>query len=494
MLQKKLPNLVIFIFCIYKITETLLQTSTRLQIYHLVCVYITRTDSLDLNSLCYRYIGTDNATSELDQLIQKKAAPFIITYRILINLPAMFVCLVLGNWSDQNGRKGPMMLPVVGACLACCLFGCSLIPGSSSILVQMAWLLVGALLYGFFGKSNALGMGAHSYITDCSAETERTTHIGRLMGTNFVGLCIGSLLVTLFSYFSSYGWVLLCVTTLNLFILLLLAIFVKESVIVSPSDAFAGDYGSLSLLEQPTKLKQGCDRELMGPKRELFKVCSCYKTMWKSLLESWEYIAKRRPNDRHVYIRILLGAVLFNQVTKAGEQDSLLLFVVSRDVGWSDGVYGAYLATYYASMAFNLIVVFPIVEYLFQPSDISLIVFGLVTKSVRLLGTALTTDTALIFIYAVLGSPAGYIISALRSIITKLVDEGETGTSFALMSVLETFANLFGSILFTSVYAATVSSFAGSIFVIDACLHIGMLCLVAWIGFKLKTPPSTTEL
>ncbi|CDS40313.1 Major facilitator superfamily locus tagral substrate transporter [Echinococcus multilocularis] len=440
---------------------------------------------------------SDAAHEALDRPIQKKAAPFIIGYRVLLNLPAMFVCLVLGSWSDQNGRKGPMILPIVGACLACCFFGISLIPGYPSIPFQMAWVLAGALLYGLCGKSNALGMGAHSYITDCSTEAERTPLIGRLLGTNFVGLCIGSLLVTVFYYFSSYGWVLLFVTAFNLGILILLIILVRDSLAVSPSKSPSSDYGSMRMLEYPKHQKrvgedirevdEGNFQKLKG---EVGKKCGCWKTVRTSLRESWVYIAKMRPNGHHVYIRILLGAVLFNQVTKAGEQDSLLLFVVRQDVGWSDGIYGAYLATYYASMAFNLIFIFPIVEQLFQPSDISLILFGLFMKTVRLLGTALTTDTVLIFVFAVIGSPAGYTISALRSLITKLADSGEVGTSFAIMSVLETLANLFGSIVFTSVYAATVTVFPGSIFIIDACLHAGMFALTVWLGWRLRNMPT----
>ncbi|KAL5961980.1 Solute carrier family 46 member 3 [Taenia solium] len=470
MFQKIQPNLVIAIFSIYKITETLLQTSTRLQVYHLVCAYVTQTDTRDLNSVCHSYIESDTTRKAMDHPIQRQAAPFIIGYRVLLNLPAMFVCLVLGSWSDQNGRKGPMVLPIIGACLACCLFGTSLIPGYPSIPFQMAWLLAGALLYGLCGKSNALGMGAHSYITDCSAEGERTTLIGRLLGTNFVGLCIGSLLVTVFYYFSSYGWVLLFVTALNLGILSLLILLVRDSVIVNPSETPLGNYGSMCMLEYPKQQKQ----QIEGNEGEANKE------------KSWDYITKVRPNGRHIYIRILLGAVLFNQVTKAGEQDSLLLFVVRQGVGWSDGIYGAYQATYYASMALNLIFVFPIVEHLFQPSDISLILFGLTMKSVRLMGTALTTNTVLIFVFAVLGSPAGYIISALRSLVTKLVDSGEVGTSFAIMSVFETLANLFGSIVFTSVYTATVTLFPGTVFIIDACLHLGIFALMVWLGWRLR--------
>lgn len=422
--------------------------------------------------------------------MQKQAVPFIIGYRVLLNLPAMFICLILGNWSDLNGRKGPMVIPIVGACLACGLFGASLISGYPPIPFQMAWLLTGAFLYGLCGKSNALGMGAHSYITDCSSEAERTTRISRLLGTNFFGLCLGSMLVTLFYFVSSYGWVLLFVVAFNIGILVILVFVVKDSVSMSSLNP-TGKYGSLNTIEPiPKDGSEDCitGREAASSSGEVMRGrdYGCCKTIRNSLAESWMYLSRTRPNGRHIYIRILLGAVLFNQVTKAGEQDSLLLFLVRRDVGWTDGIYGAYLATYYASMAVNLIIIFPIIDYLFHPSDISLVLFGLVMKSIRLIATALTTDTVLIFVYAILGSSAGYIISSLRSMITKLVDSGEVGTSFALMSVLETFANLFGSILFTSIYASTVSIFPGFIFIIDACLHVGMIVLMSWLGWRLK--------
>ncbi|KAM7540947.1 hypothetical protein Aperf_G00000028721 [Anoplocephala perfoliata] len=491
MCQKRLPNVVIFIFFIYKTTETLLQTTTRLQVYHLVCAYITQTDSTDLNSICH--VQPDKTSTEPDSPMQKQAVPYLIGYRVLLNLPAMFICLILGNWSDLNGRKGPMIIPVVGACLACGLFGGSLISGHPAIPFQMAWLLTGAFLYGLCGKSNAFGMGAHSYITDCSSEAERTTRIGRLLGINFFGLCIGSLLVAFFYYLSSYGWVLLFVIVFNIAILVILVFVVKESVSVEPLDN-TGEYGTLNTVELDSRdNNEDCitgGEKASGSGRVMMKgVSGIYKTIRTSLTESWLYVSKTRPNERHIYIRILLGAVLFNQVTKAGEQDSLLLFLVRRDIGWTDGIYGAYQATYYASMAINLVIVLPIIDYLFHPSDIFLILSGLLMKTIRLIATALTTDTVLIFVYAILGSSAGFIISSLRSMITKLVDSGEVGTSFALMSVLETFANLFGSILFTSIYAATLSVFPGAVFIIDACLHIGMIVLMSWLGLRLKIMP-----
>ncbi len=37
---------------------------------------------------------------------------------LLYNLPSVFFCLFVGNWSDHNGRKLVLVLPFVGQILA----------------------------------------------------------------------------------------------------------------------------------------------------------------------------------------------------------------------------------------------------------------------------------------------------------------------------------------------------------------------------------------
>lgn len=306
-------------------------------------------------------------------------------------------------------------------------------------------------------------MGSHSYITDCSNEEERTKFIGHLMGCNFIGLCLGAALVSVFMFLSSFVRVLLLVAIANIVLIFLIILFIKESV-----------YGYI--IQQDGKPKE--TESLADENKENLKLCNS----WRALLG---FFSKTRPDNIHVYLRILFAAILFNQVTKAGEQDSILLYVMQKNIGWTDVIYGAYISSYYASMAFNLIILFPLLEKSLQPSDSTLILVGLMMKTLRLVGTALTTNTYAIFAFAVLGSPAGYIIAALRSLVTKLANEDEVGTCFALMSFVETFANLFGAVLFTSIYAATMRFFPGTVFLIDAGLHVCMFLVIIWIKIRI---------
>ncbi|VDL95733.1 unnamed protein product [Schistocephalus solidus] len=490
-LQSRLPSLIIFSFALYKTTETLLQTSVRLQVYHLVCKWLTNNSIRD--SLCSPMKNLQDwtnisdtptavlALTELDNRIQRTSVPYIVTYRVLLNLPAMVTCLVLGTLSDTHGRKTTFLAPIVGGALACCLFGVSLVPELLPVPDGISCLLIGALVYGLSGKSNSFGMGANSYITDCSSDEKRTVYISHLMGANFIGLCIGSALLSFFLFFTDFGWILLFVCLTNLVIFTLILVFVQESVVVQ-SDV--GDYGAT--------VYTGTNWETVT-EAENYKSPRFFQMIYFAFITSYKFLVTKRPNHAHVYLRCLFGAVLFNQITKAGEQDAIMLYVTRNQVGWSDMLYGAYIATYYAAMAFHLMVILPLASSCFHPSDTSIILYGLFMKIGRLIATAVSPNTYVLFVSAVLGSSAGYITTGIRSLISKLVNEDEVGTGFAFMSVLETFSNLFGSLLFTSVYAGTLTVYPGLVFLMDALLHGCLFFVMIWLSVRLRAHFAVTN-
>ncbi|VDN16592.1 unnamed protein product [Dibothriocephalus latus] len=435
-LQSRLPSLIIFCFGLYKTTETLLQTSVRLQVYHLVCKWLTNSTIREyLCSPMANYKGWTNISDtpaailglvELDNRIQRTSVPYIVTYRVLLNLPAMVTCLVLGTLSDTHGRKTTFLAPIVGGALACCLFGVSLIRALPPVPDGVSCLLIGALVYGLAGKSNSFGMGANSYITDCSNEEKRTVYISHLMGANFIGLCIGSGLLSLFLFFTDFGWILLFVCLTNLVIFTLILVFIQESVIIQPD---LGDYGSIAYAGN-----NGENEDQAKSDKRFIQI------LYSACVTSYKFLVTKRSNNANVYLRCLFGAVLFNQITKAGEQDAIMLYVTRTQVGWSDTLYA----------------------------------------------TGVSHNTYVLFISAVFGSSAGYITTGTRSLISKLVKEDEVGTGFAFMSVLETFANLFGSLLFTSVYASTLSVYPGLVFLMDAMLHGCLFFVMLWLSVRLR--------
>lgn len=63
-------------------------------------------------------------------------------YRILANVPAIILSLFCGAWSDQTGRKLPMMIPSVGSILAVLLYMLSLMIKEHTLMILMFGALV----------------------------------------------------------------------------------------------------------------------------------------------------------------------------------------------------------------------------------------------------------------------------------------------------------------------------------------------------------------
>nr|CAH8855936.1 unnamed protein product [Trichobilharzia regenti] len=369
---KQSTNLVILCFFLYKLTETLLQYGTRIEIYKTVCIALTNFTKPNEN-FCSdeNYVNEkqqDTRNYEMLTKVQKASGIYLLIYRILLNLPAAIACLIYGVCSNKFGRKISMLIPCLGATIACTLFSASLSPEINLIYGSTTLILIGGTIYGICGKSSAVTMGANSYITDMSSTSNRTRMLGRLLGVNCLGLTIGT--------------------------------------------------------------------------------------------------------------------VLFNQMTKSGEQDIILLYLRNKPTLWTSQLYGFYMACYYGCMFLHLTLFLPIIEHRYTPHDTTLILIGLSLKIFRLLLFSITMNKFWIFFGAIIGSAAGYITSATRSLISKLVKGDEIGASFALISIMETIANLFGGMLFTLVYNYTLNYISSFILLFDAFLHILVFILIIWLRFK----------
>ncbi|THD28472.1 Proton-coupled folate transporter [Fasciola hepatica] len=501
--EKDSPSLVILCFFVYKTVESLLQSANRLHVYSTICSAIV--NETTYGNLCnrkeqFRPVLTDNTSRSLwsnvmgldadnveifsravdkETEVQRLSGNYLIAYRILFNLPAMVTCLLYGSVSNRIGRKWAMVIPCCGSVMACSWFAASLHPRLRPIPEAITLILMGALSYGICGKSSAMSMGANSYITDVSSTEERTKLLGRLMGVNFFGLCIGAGLLAVFSRFHGIAAILIFVTTCDGLLIIIVIFFVRES------------------LKQPAELSI-LNTKPIGPgltvddseQRNGTDSHNCFIKFWSSIRESYRFLFSQKVNNLRAVLPFLFGSVLFNQLTKSGEQDAILLFVTNRPFRWTAEWYGYYLTVYYGCMAILLTVILPLIESKLAPRDSTLIVIGLCFKIARLLCMSFTSSTVLMFISAVGGSVAGFISSGTRSLISKLVQGKDVGASFALVSCMETVANLGGGTLFTSVYNLTLTVFPGTVFLIDTILHVGVLCGFLWLRHHVQTEDS----
>ena len=211
------------IFFFFKIGEALLEPSLRLYIYQEVCSHEYPNDTT-----CFHL----RHFPDREELVQKNAATYLMVYKLILNLPAIFLGLFCGAWSDKVGRKLPIMLSSFGTIVAVIVYMLSMLTDKNGLSL-LPLVLVGAAIRGAFGKSAVMTMALHSYVSDISDEKSRTQKLGKLLSMNYFGYFVGSLLAGALLDVSGFDVIFCFVVVFNCLCVLLAVIFMKES--VSPS-------------------------------------------------------------------------------------------------------------------------------------------------------------------------------------------------------------------------------------------------------------------
>lgn len=489
--QRLLPELIIACLAIYEICDALLKTSTRLHILRLSCLYVS-----DVPEFCL-HEANKTMGQEVNSEIQKVAAPYLISYTVLLNVPATISCLLLGAWSDSHGRKRVLLPALVGQILACICFSLSSVPGVGYIPGGIMCILVGVLIYGISGKSNAFSTGASSYVTDCSTEEERTRLLSQLIGVGFFGSCVGYALVSVFSLFITFQWIILTVVVAAAILFITISIFIKENVIYNPDFRVVVERPQVCVETEHAVMTENLkvrskrvevysenevgENAILAPtdKMEPKGICFAVPHIIKFFTKS------REQNDRGHIITLLICCFI-NHMVKVGENDVLLLYVTRERVGWDDKLYGAYLSSHYIALSLQLLLLYPLLEKFLKPSDEICIILGASVKIASLAATGFTDRTVLIFIYGLLGSFGVFVTCVSRSRLTKLASESEIGVVLALTSFLEALASIIGSSLFAEIFVETRQFNAGIVFFIlsalQASIVISILCFRCYVA------------
>ncbi len=119
--------------------------------------------------------------------VQREANLIHTTATALSSLPGLLLCLFLGPWSDANGRKPLLFMPLLGSVV------------SYLYLVLYAawpdlggWWYMGSSVYAFIGGGTVVFFtGVFSYITDITTRENRTIRVAFLDFGIFSGFPVG---------------------------------------------------------------------------------------------------------------------------------------------------------------------------------------------------------------------------------------------------------------------------------------------------------------
>ena len=421
----------------------MLDATTRPYIVKVVC----HTKFSENDSIC----GELDKYPEIEDDVQADAGLYLMYYRIIVNLPAIFLGLFCGAWSDKYGRKVPMLLPSLGSVFSVLLYMCSLASDNWTI----GWILVGAFVQGIFGKSSVITMAVNSYASDITDKEDRTQKLGKLLAMNFFGLFVGSLLSGIFQDMSDLPATLCMVVFIHGAAIMITVVFMPESIPL-PSE----------------KPEAFVDR---GP------------CLLGNVKDSLSVLSKRRANKGRMLLQVLFLVSVVNQTCKIGETDITLLFVTRSPLSWPKSWYGYLLSLDYAVMGLCLFILLPILSTILKLPDVSIIILGILCKIVRLIWAGFCTETWMVYTSVVIGSFAGLLMSSLRSLLSKTVDEDELGKTFSLLASGETASKLLGTVLFVGIYSATAYYFPGFAYMTEAFLYLLMMLVMTCLYRDFKT-------
>lgn len=441
------------IFFVYKIGESMLDTTTKPYLVSAVCYELISYKAHGNQTMCTDF----EATPEFEDHMQRLSGNYLIYHRLLLNIPAIPLALLCGSYSDRYGRKIPIFLPSLGSVFAVMFYILSdLVP-----MYRISLIYCGLALQGLFGKSSVITMAVNSIVCDLSNSYNRTKNMGILLSVNFIGVCIGSLLSGLVQDVFDLSITFLSATIFHGASILFTIVLLDETV------------------EQKHELKS---------KATNCELCEVFRP--SNLMDALQVIIKPRfMNNRRIII-LLLVISLVTQTCRAGEADVNLLFITRSPLNWPKSWYGYLVALEYSVKGLGLFLL-PVFSNYLMLSDATIILLGIVCKLIRLMWAGFCNASWMVFVSVAIGSMAGMITSVLRSLISKMVDTDEAGKMFAILSVAETSSKFLGSLIFLNIYSFTAHIFPGIAFLVESFIYCCLLLALITVFKPLRTVQST---
>ncbi|CAK8680146.1 proton-coupled folate transporter-like isoform X2 [Clavelina lepadiformis] len=388
-----------------------------------------------------------NTTRDLQNKVTAEANEWNLYLNIANFIPSFFTTVLIGGWGDRVGRRLPLI---------CSFTGCVLLVAIYIVVVHLEldifYLLIGQIVYGIGGGFSGILCSCYAYLADISTHEDRTVRVA--IGEANLGL--GSLFGNLVGGFwiAAQGfepllWFLLALTLSTIFYVVVIlpeAVLQSEASVMSAGQKF----------------------------RSLFS-CQVFVELWKFLSQNWNRTRK------------LLGVVfcfVLQIIIFAGVQDTIVIFVLSPPFYWSSTLIGYGSAVQDTTFVFSMIALKLLNGRL---SDIWLVFMSNLSNIGGLITYALASATWIMFLGFSLTILAIMDSSVLRSTMSRLVSKHEQGAAFALVACSEATAILLGSFIFNGVYAETVGSFRGTVFLIGVGIQGVMFVVYSVVYYKTKS-------
>ncbi|CAK1552498.1 unnamed protein product [Leptosia nina] len=381
----------------------------------------------------------NNGSQQLEEEVQKYAAFVSMVRTIIESLAPAVLSLFLGVWSDTYGRKPLVVWPLLGMSI------------SSGLVVVYSmmdnlgpwWFILTVIPMSMSGGFTALFTGAFCYLSDITSKEKRSLRMTIVEASVSVGSVIGSLV-------SSY----LLRAVGNVYLLLITA----------------------SLCVIAYVFTNCClDESLPGAKKGGLKSVLDFKLIKSMISECF----KERPNYTRAQILLLTVANSLSIFILYGTM-SLGYLYTRQKLHWAIQQYTVYSAASTTISFFGSFIGVVLIQRLFKVTDLAFSIVAFLSSAAEYLIKAFAVTSWHMYLAAGISLFRDLSAPLIRSMITKILPAQDIAKVFALMCAIEGVAPLISPAMYNSLYAYTISTFPGAIYIL--CAAITGIC-VMFLGF-----------
>ncbi|XP_067224076.1 proton-coupled folate transporter [Chanodichthys erythropterus] len=399
-----------------------------------------------------------------DEEVQTTASYILLLFNATLSLVSIPPAIMLGSWSDRAGRRWVMALPSLLSLLS----GGLLLAVALLENISVYWTLMAAALTGLTGGHVSIFLSSFSYLADLTmgSSSSRTLRMAVAESMIFVGGTVGFLLGGFleqeFGLKAAFGAYIGCHVLALLYIVLWLR------------DPSMGKNTCISAH------KEGAEEQCSPTDQSRLFILKYAKLSFKAMF-------KRRSGQERLKLHFLILCTFINNLVAVGEQSILLLYLMYEPREFTTALFGVFNSVRMLLLGFGLLGLFPVLMRCIK--EMTLAKLSAVCRIASYVLLALSNNTWMVFLVAVVGAPAGISQAVIRSLSSAIVGPDEQGAMFSFSASVEATCILIAATIFNGLYPLTLPTFPGMPFIIMAVFMLIVLILLQWISEMAATHP-----
>lgn len=365
----------------------------------------------------------NNETLEAE--VQGSAAQYLMSLYLLRLIPAMFISVVIGHWSDLHGRKQILVFALCGNIITYVLYTVNAVIVDATPI----YMVLAAIPAGLCGDYTIMMFGMYSIIRDTTSLADLAVKIAVIDGVEQIANEIGPLIGA--QLYSKLGYV---------------SVFVASIILL-----VCGVLYTVFRIKEP-------QFEVTGWKRSMLDFLNV-----KSFFKNLTVLTQKRDGHRRAYISANMFCAMLFFMCYIGYEEIIYLYG-RLVVGWDVMMYSYFTVLTGGLQAIGFLIILPLAVKFFNTSDIVLVLIGITTGGAWFLSTAFVRNIGEMFGVRCIGIAISFVTVSFRSITLKCVLETEVGKITAMYSIAQTLGQILGRVISTQIYVGTLKTFPGTYF------------------------------